>query len=246
MPPPSKKRKTNLSVPEQISFDFAAREEYLTGFHKRKLARIKHAQEQSAKKEREDRIRARAEVSRHPSAQQLTHRERQLIGKQMRKQRREDLEKHVSEVNRLVKQANGDLSEDAASEESGSEAGAEWNGFQDAPALEPEVIDQEEEYVDEDKYTTVTIETVGISKHGFEKKGGEADEGEGENAGGDRESGEEGDGSKKRVWTKEKPKSDRPKKKKQKFRYESKADRKAERVKQGIKKKKMAQARKGK
>lgn len=60
MAPPSKKRKTTAT--EEISFDPAARAEYLTGFHKRKLARIKHAQEENAKKEREEKIRARAEV----------------------------------------------------------------------------------------------------------------------------------------------------------------------------------------
>jgi hypothetical protein len=64
MRPPSKKRKTTAT--EEISFDPSAREEYLTGFHKRKLARIKHAQEENAKKEREERIRARAEVCGSP------------------------------------------------------------------------------------------------------------------------------------------------------------------------------------
>jgi ribosomal RNA-processing protein 17 len=151
---------------------------------------------------------------------------------QMRKQRKEDLERHVSEVNRLVRQANGEISgdedtsgvEDAEKEDS--------NGIVAPPELLP--IDQEDEYIDEDKYTTVTIESVGISKRGFEKSGG-------------GNSGEEDDGEggekKKKVWTKEKPKSAKPKKKKIKFRYETKAERKAERVKQGVKKKKMRESR---
>ena len=46
------------------------------------------------------------------------------------------------------------------------------------------------------------------------------------------------------MWTKERPKSNKPKKKKIKFRYETKTERKAERVKQGLKKKKMAEKRK--
>jgi len=58
--PPSKKRKT--SAVAEITFDFAAREEYLTGFHKRKLARIKHAQEEAAKKEKEEKLKFRREV----------------------------------------------------------------------------------------------------------------------------------------------------------------------------------------
>jgi ribosomal RNA-processing protein 17 len=62
MPPPSKKRKIAVTVPEKIEFDFSAREEYLTGFHKRKLARIKHAQEENAKREKEEKLRFRREV----------------------------------------------------------------------------------------------------------------------------------------------------------------------------------------
>jgi ribosomal RNA-processing protein 17 len=62
MGPASKKRKIGSKAPAEITFDFAAREEYLTGFHKRKQARIKHAQEEAAKKEKEERLRMRREV----------------------------------------------------------------------------------------------------------------------------------------------------------------------------------------
>lgn len=62
MAPPSKKRKITVTAPENISFDPAAREEYLTGFHKRKVARIKHAQEENAKREKEEKLRFRREV----------------------------------------------------------------------------------------------------------------------------------------------------------------------------------------
>lgn len=55
---PSKRKKLQPVV-EEVAFDFAAREDYLTGFHKRKLQRIKHAQEEAAKRERTDRITAR-------------------------------------------------------------------------------------------------------------------------------------------------------------------------------------------
>ncbi len=61
MPPPSKRRRTGRR-PEEIQFDSAARADYLTGFHKRKLARIKHAQEAAEKKERADKIKERKEV----------------------------------------------------------------------------------------------------------------------------------------------------------------------------------------
>lgn len=55
-----KKRKTALV--EEIEFDFAAREEYLTGFHKRKLQRAKHAQEEATKKERLEKLDTRKQV----------------------------------------------------------------------------------------------------------------------------------------------------------------------------------------
>jgi ribosomal RNA-processing protein 17 len=63
MGPASKKRKV-AAIPE-ISFDPDAREEYLTGFHKRKVARQKLAEEENGKKERAERLRFRAEVRCH-------------------------------------------------------------------------------------------------------------------------------------------------------------------------------------
>ena len=65
VPPPRKKRKSASAI-EEISFDFNAREDYLTGFHKRKLARIKHAKEEAAKKDREDKLAARKIVCCYP------------------------------------------------------------------------------------------------------------------------------------------------------------------------------------
>lgn len=59
LPPPSKKRKYGV---EEVSFDFDARQEYLTGFHKRKQQRIKLAQEEAAKRAREERLRTRKQV----------------------------------------------------------------------------------------------------------------------------------------------------------------------------------------
>ena len=61
-PPPSKKRKIKTVHEEKINFDPAAREEYLTGFHKRKLARRKFAEDEEAKKEKEEKLRFRKEV----------------------------------------------------------------------------------------------------------------------------------------------------------------------------------------
>ena len=60
-PPPPKKRKATHAV-EEITFDKDARAEYLTGFRKRKQARIKHAKEIAEEKAREERIEMRKQV----------------------------------------------------------------------------------------------------------------------------------------------------------------------------------------
>lgn len=57
---PSKKRKAHAI--EEIAFDNSARADYLTGFHKRKVQRQKHAQEEAAKKARQERIDLRKQV----------------------------------------------------------------------------------------------------------------------------------------------------------------------------------------
>lgn len=62
--PPTKKRKIGptSNAPEEIVFDEAARQDYLSGFHKRKQQRIKHAQNVAIQREKEEKIRDRAEV----------------------------------------------------------------------------------------------------------------------------------------------------------------------------------------
>ncbi|KAH6612505.1 nucleolar protein 12-domain-containing protein [Boeremia exigua] len=213
-PPPNKKRKIKTVHEEKIDFDPAAREEYLTGFHKRKVARRKFAEEEAAKKDKEEKLRAR---------------------KELRQQRKTDLEKHVSETNRLMRLANGDIpsaSENDSDSETEDPATGEptFTGFDDP-------INLADEYIDEDKYTTVTVESIGITRSGFSRPG-EAEA----LAAADRAKGEEALKTK-RVWTKERPRSERPKKKKVKFRYETKSERKMERMKQGLKKKKQAERR---
>lgn len=61
MPTLPKKRKIAHAV-EEINFDTDARQEYLTGFHKRKLQRIKRAQEESAKREKQEKLDSRKQV----------------------------------------------------------------------------------------------------------------------------------------------------------------------------------------
>lgn len=61
LPPASKKRKTEHKI-EEISFDFEKRADYLTGFRKRKVARVKMAQAEAEKKAREERVGLRKRV----------------------------------------------------------------------------------------------------------------------------------------------------------------------------------------
>lgn len=56
MAPPPKRRKTDSTRVEEVTFDLADRQDYLTGFHKRKLQRAKHAKEIAEKKARAERI----------------------------------------------------------------------------------------------------------------------------------------------------------------------------------------------
>ncbi|KAH8127972.1 hypothetical protein FP744_10000423 [Trichoderma asperellum] len=192
LPPPSKKRKYGV---EQVSFDFDARNEYLTGFHKRKQQRIKQAQEEAAKKAREERIRTR---------------------KQLRDERMKEVEEHVEHVNKLLRES-GAIEDDATEQQSQSDEEAnegEWDGFPDRPNLD--IVDHEEEYIDEDRYTTVTVESVSISRDGLERPEKPQEEAE-----------EDKDGEADKVDDDKSAKKGpvRPKKKKQKFRYESKIER---------------------
>jgi hypothetical protein len=61
LPPPVKRRKTEHTV-EEIAFDNDARLEYLTGFRKRKLQRIKRAKEEAEKKAKEEKRELRKQV----------------------------------------------------------------------------------------------------------------------------------------------------------------------------------------
>lgn len=63
----SKKRKTEHKI-EEISFDDSSRADYLTGFHKRKVARAKLAQAQAVKMARDEKIQMRKQVGIHTKA----------------------------------------------------------------------------------------------------------------------------------------------------------------------------------
>ncbi|KAF5975861.1 ribosomal RNA-processing protein 17 [Fusarium bulbicola] len=196
LPPPSKKRKMTSAV-EEVNFDFEARQEYLTGFHKRKQQRIKNAQEEAAKRARQEKLELR---------------------KQIREERKRDVEEHVQTVNRLLKESEAA----GAVEQESDEEDGEWDGFPDQPELD--IVDHEEEYIDEDRYTTVTVESVSVTRDGLHKP--QVDDKDNEE-----------DKKVEELKDDQKAKSRRePKKKKKKFRYETKFERQLTDKKQRIKK----------
>ena len=114
----------------------------------------------------------------------------------------------------------------------------DWEGIEEPPA-----VDYEAEYVDEDKYTTVTVEEMDASREGLLKAArGEDSENEEEKKH-PVESTEDETKTKKR-----KPRnaaSQAARKKKRNFRYETKVERKQTMLKQRAVKAKRAKARKG-
>lgn len=167
-----------------------------------------------------------------------------LMLEQLRNQRKQDLETHVSTVNAMLRKAEaGMIGEDSEDELPGPETVGGADAIEGQASLEAqlEVQTEEMEYVDEDKYTTVTIEPMRLS----------SDDEHNEEAGRPLAPGTSAvtgtadtSGSKKRVWTKEKPSSGNPKKRKKKFRYENKVERKANRMHQRAKNGAAAKARK--
>ena len=148
----------------------------------------------------------------------------------LREGRIEDLEKLVEAVNSALREADGNI--DGSESEDDSTVREEWDGIVEVPE-----VDHEEDYIDEDRHTTVTIEAVDVSKDGLHKVAIEKeDDDESDEIKEDGKSsgnaGREGQKARngKRVWTKERPGG--PKKKKKKFRYESKAERKVTRHKE--------------
>lgn len=126
----------------------------------------------------------------------------------------------------------------------------EWSGIAESIAVAVQPVDREDDYIDEENYTTVTVEEVGISKEGFAKA---ADDSEASKIEADADGRRRLDGNASVVQNgRKKPpqhrneKERKPKKKQKKFRYENKADRKVARAREGSRNSKMAKARKTK
>ncbi|KAI0503305.1 nucleolar protein 12-domain-containing protein [Xylaria bambusicola] len=210
--PPPKKRKRQHTL-EEIKFDNDARAEYLTGFHKRKLQRAKHAQEQAAERARQEKIEAR---------------------KQIREDRKRQVEEHVQSVNEALKQAaQAGYIDSEGGESSDEDSAEEWGGFEDTSGQQA-TIDHEEQYVDEDRYTTVTVESVNVSRDGLTSSRPDEEDSADENEDGEKELDKKTAVQPEKTGNRDKHE---PKKKKQKFRYETKLERQITNIKQKAKNK---------
>lgn len=143
------------------------------------------------------------------------------------------MEAHVEAVNALLAEAK--IPGYEATEDLGEDDDETWEGIKDESLAK--AVDHEEEYVDDDRFTTVTVEAVDVSKEGLHNlmednedalKGREKTEAAARAV---------AESKTKKVW----PKKER----KQKFRYESKVERKFTRGKQKAGNKAKADARRG-
>lgn len=125
----------------------------------------------------------------------------------------------------------------AGTEEEDHEDRETWDGIAEAP-----MVDNEVEFVDEDRFSTVTVEAVQVSRDGLHKitQENKRDSTEPETPTVTRAP-TITDQHGKRIWTKERPGGP---KKKNKFRYESKAERKVTRYKERSGNKSKAKVRK--
>ncbi|KAF4550274.1 Ribosomal RNA-processing protein 17-like protein [Elsinoe fawcettii] len=215
--PPPKRRKVEPVA--EVTFDPDARQEYLTGYHKRKVQRANHAREIAQKKEREEKVKERREL---------------------RDSRKREAEERLEQVNAFIR-AQVDSDDEGGGEQATTDkVEAEvWEGFADASA-----VNGEDEYVDEDKYTTVVVKELDDIRN-YESNEEEEDADKKPENGDEAEAGD--DHKIKKSWTKKRPLNDKSKKKKKRdFRYESKHERRTERKKQKLKSSAAAKARKGK
>lgn len=164
---------------------------------------------------------------------------------QLREQRDEDLAKHVQLVNSALRGADNEDEDEEAEENEINvavvSAVSTNNGYTGHGASA-----HEEEYVDEERYTTVTVgpmpasdsEQSDNSEHtkGMNKQNGK------EEATRDVEAGKKGSKERSRSQAKD----HKPRAKRKKFRYESKSERQAARKKERSKNSAAAQARRSK
>jgi len=132
----------------------------------------------------------------------------------LREERKQALEEHVETVTKILRDAQNAGAVEPTQNSSGEDD--QWEGLSDSGVPEAP-IDLEEEYIDEDRYTTVTVEAVHVDRDGLHKQEPEVSDQEGE---WDEKPDQKSEGSK----TQEPAKWSRPSKKKT-FRYETKFER---------------------
>ncbi|EKV05568.1 Protein required for cell viability Rrp17, putative [Penicillium digitatum] len=199
---------------EEVNFDSESRQEWLTGFHKRKVQRAKHAQENAAKRYKEEKREAR---------------------KKIREDRKKDFEQAMAEHKAVLKRMKEDAGD--LGEMEGEKEEEDWEGIEEPPA-----VDYEAEYIDEDKYTTVTVEEMDASREGLLKAA------KGEDSENEEEKKYPVESEADTKAKKRKPRSaasEAARKKKRNFRYETKVERRQTMLKQRSVKAKKAKARKG-
>lgn len=127
-------------------------------------------------------------------------------------------------MNQMLKESSASGNIEAESDDSGANS-EEWDGFPDRPDLD--IVDHEEEYIDEDRYTTVTVESVSVTRDGLSKQDIENNAGANEaNTEVADDTAADAEGDKMAKSAKRQPR------KKKNFRYESKLERDIENVKQ--------------
>jgi ribosomal RNA-processing protein 17 len=142
----------------------------------------------------------------------------------LREERKREVEEHVKTVNKLLREAGIAGAEEIEQDSTGDDL-EEWDGLPDRP--NDDLIDHEEEYIDEDRFTTVTVESVIVSRDGLEKPVA-TEEIAGENDNMDTP-GEQCSATE--------PNDIKPKKRKKKFRYETRLERQLTETKRRIKSK---------
>lgn len=127
----------------------------------------------------------------------------------------------------MLRKESGDSDEETNSSNGDVDEQDEWEGFAEPPA-----VDYEAEYIDEDKYTTVTVEEMDASREGLLRaaEGDKSDEDEDERT--KRRSEADVKSTTTNSAEKKMKEKSKPKKKKKKFRYESKEERKVTLMKQ--------------
>lgn len=177
---------------------------------------------------------------------------------QLKEQRKQDLVNHVEAVNAILRKAElGESDEDSEEEFEGLSDDDNAENASGTPS-NAVTADREEEYIDEDRYTTVTVKSMDKSDDEASSSQDEEEHADADADGDGIDVGVDGKGvdqkpktggksalGKKKTWTKDKPDGAKPKKKKKKFRYESKIERKATRSKQKTRNSAAAKERKG-